>query len=121
MPTPAPPKPPAKTGTVPPTPKPVSPTISPRSSVLGVSDLYILNTVGRTTSVMLNLALAQQQSAISQTLQLYAERMKSQQSREQTLKALQSAIAKIDSEMSKNRVRTAQDVNKAVHSMLLGK
>ena len=69
----------------------------------------------------MNLAMAQQQQMMNESLQAAANRMKSQCSREQTMKALRDAIAKVDAEMQKNRAKTALEVNKTIQSLLLGR
>lgn len=72
------------------------------------------------TFVSMLFSNSQNQQALNEQLRLMAERQKVQKSREQMLRDLQSTIAKIDSDIHKNRAQTAANINKGIGKLLSG-
>jgi len=61
-----------------------------------------------------------QQNVQNQALNMWAERKKAEKEREKTLKGLQDAVAKLDSDIHKNRAKTSMDINKQMQGLLIG-
>jgi len=94
-----------------------------KPSTLGASDLNYLIAFAQRMSPMLGglgMMMTQQQNALSEALNMYAERMKASQDREAIMKKLQDAIAKTVTEMQKDKIQAAQDINKNIAKYLLG-
>lgn len=93
-----------------------------KTSALGASDLNYLIAFAQSLSPMLGglgMMMMQQQNALNNALNLYAERMKASQNREAILKKLQDAIAKTATDMQKSKFKTALDINKNIAKYLL--
>ncbi|WP_295445950.1 hypothetical protein [uncultured Thiodictyon sp.] len=56
----------------------------------------------------------------NQMLSLYAAQQKAQADRARTLEGLRNAVARIDSEMHKNRCNTAMEINRNIQQLLIG-
>lgn len=110
----------------PPSPGSGTPTKKPGSSPgggLAPADLKNLTNFALTNSTLVSMLYSNQQNqqALNNQLnQMWAERLKAQKDREKTLQSMQDSIAKIDSEIHKNRAKTAGNINKGMQQVLLG-
>ena len=63
---------------------------------------------------------SQNQQALTDQLNLYTARQRAARDRGKTLRDLQDAVSKIDSEVHKNRARTATDLSRGMSRILVG-